>query len=335
MEMINSSPFTIQPLILLDNNGKETLLVVAKATYAISNGKAQLCEEQEPINFADEYWGEPGTSSIKYSGETALYKPATDVILLGSAYSTGKNKRSVDVHLSAGKISKTVRIFGDRRWEGTSLFERISDPMPFDKLPLIYERSFGGNDLSNEESPENEHRNPVGVGFRAKHSKRNLSGTPLPNLENPAQLIRSSMDRPEPAGTSFIAPHWEPRLSLTGTYDSKWKNERAPFLPDDYNPLFQQTAPVDQIYPGYMEGGEPISVENASPNGRLSLLLPVTRLDISVSIGDDTFPLQMRMDTVVIDGDSCRLRMIWRGSMSVHNNIYDISWIKAAALEDK
>jgi hypothetical protein len=335
METINLTPFPVQPLIVLDNNGKETLLVVIKATYSISNGKVQLCEKQEPIRFADEYWGDPGASSIKYAGETALHKPATDVILLGNAYALGKKQRSVDVNLLAGKISKTIRVFGDRRWEGTPPFERISEPQPFDKLPLLYEKSFGGIDISSEEFPESESRNPVGVGFRARHSKRNLSGTPLPNIENPAQLIQSPKDRPGPAGTGFIAPHWEPRRSRAGTYDTRWQTERAPFLPDDYNPSFQQAAPADQIYPGYMEGGEQIIVENASPNGRLSFLLPTTRLGISVNLEEEPVSMQMRLDTVVIDGDSSRLQIVWRGNLLVHNKVYDIPWIKAEVLEEK
>jgi hypothetical protein len=332
MQVLNFSPFPVQPLVLLDNNGKETLLVVAKATYVVGDGSARRSEEQEPIRPADRYRGEPGLSSLEWAGETALYKPATDVILLGSAYSCGRNRSIVDVHLSAGRIRKTVRVFGDRQWEGRR--PRISEPLPFDRLPLCPERAFGGVDASNEEAPESDARNPVGVGFLARRSRRSPAGTSLPNLEDPANPIRSPMDRPVPAVTGFVAPGWEPRRSLAGTYDSKWKAERAPFLPDDYSPLFQQTAPADQVFPGYMEGGEPVAVQNASPGGRLSFLLPTTRFDVTVRIGEDVLPLAMRLDTVVIDGDSSALRMVWRGSTPVHNSVYDVSWINASASEE-
>jgi hypothetical protein len=335
MELINHSPFSIQSLVLLDNNGKETLLVVAKASYAIDRGTPRFCDKQEAIRMADEYYGEPGSSSIRFAGETSLHKPATDVILLGSAYPPGRRQRVVDVVLQAGRIRKSVRVFGDRHWEGTSWLERMSEPLPFERMPLLFERAFGGIDDSNPDAPESEPRNPVGVGFRARRSNRPLAGTPLPNLENPEQLIRSASDRVEPAGTGFVAPHWEPRRSRAGTYDARWRQERAPFLPDDYSPVFQQAAPVDQVCPGYMQGGEPVHVENASPKGRLDFRLPESRPEVSVRMGEDLLSLPMKLDTVVIDGDDCILRMIWRAGLSVHNRIYDVSSIRVAALEEE
>ncbi|MBI3597294.1 MAG: DUF2169 domain-containing protein [Nitrospirae bacterium] len=333
MELINLSNFSVQPVIVMNNQGKETLLVVVKGTYVLDGVRAYLNADQEKILMADEYNGEPGLSSIRYAGETTLFKPATDLIILGSALPRRRDEQSVDVVLQAGKIRKTVRVFGDRYWVGKKGSERISEPQPFDCMPLVFERAFGGIDDS-PDPPEADPRNPIGKGFRAKNSQRPTAGTLLPNLENPAQMIRTPSDRPAPAGTGFVAPHWEPRRTRAGTYDEKWQNERAPFLPDDFDPLFHQSAPLDQVYPGYMEGGEPITVVNVSPSGRLSFLLPSPKFDVAVRIGEDRHSLQMRLDTVVIDADNSRLRMVWRGSLSIHNQIYDVEWIKAAMAEE-
>jgi len=333
MELLNLSPYSVQPLLAVDNGGMETLLVVVKATYALGDGEARLADKQEAIRMGDEFHGEPGKTSVRFGGETSLHKPATDVILVGSAFSPGRKERVVDVGLQAGKIRKTVRVFGDRRWEGKPGSERIGDPLPFERMPLVFERAFGGIDDSDAASPESDPRNPVGTGFRAKNSRRSVAGTPLPNLENPMQPIRTPSDRPEPAGTGFIAPHWEPRRTRAGTYDVKWQDERAPFLPNDYDPLFQQVAPADQIYSGYMEGGEPVVVENASPGGRLAFRLPSPRFDVGVRMGEDRQLLPVRLDTVVIDGDAEILRMVWRGSLPVHNRVYDVEWIRVAERE--
>jgi hypothetical protein len=333
MELVNLSPFSVQPLLGMDNGGKETLLVVVKAMFELGGGEARLADKQEAIRMADEYYGEPGKSSVRAAGETSLHKPATDVILVGSAYSPGRRECAIDVSLQAGRIRKTVRVFGDRRWEGKPGSERIGDPVPFDRVPLVFERAFGGIDDSDDAAPESDPRNPVGAGFRSKRSRRPVEGTPLPNLETPLHPIRTPSDRPEPAGAGFIAPSWEPRRVRAGTYDAKWQGERAPFLPDDYDPLFQQAAPVDQIYPGYMEGGEPVVVENASPGGRLAFRLPSPGFDVAVRMGEDRHLLPVRLDTVVIDGDAGLLRMVWRGSLPVHNRVYDVEWIKVAERE--
>lgn len=330
MELINLSPFSVQPLLVMDRYGKEILLVVVKATYMLHGSEARLADNQENICMADTYYGDAAVSSVRYAGEMSLYKPATDVILLGSAYPRHRGQRVVDVVLQAGKLHKTVRVFGDRYWEGKFGAERIGDPQPFDRMPLVFERAFGGIDDSDAASPESDPRNPVGIGFRANRSRRPVVGTPLPNLENPVQPIRTPMDRPALAGTGFIAPYWEPRRKRAGTYDAKWQAEMAPFLPGDYDPLFQQTAPVDQVYPGYMGGGEPVTVENASPNGRISFGLPAPKFEVAVRMGEDRYTLPMRLDTVVIDGDAGGLRLVWRGSQSVHNRVYDVEWIRVA-----
>jgi len=333
MELLNLSPYTVQSLLAMEDGRRETLLVIVKGIYALGGGKIRLADDQEAVCLADAYRGEPDRSSLRCACETPLHKPATDVILLGSAYAPVRSRGLADVTLSAGRLRKTLRVFGDRRWEGPAGAERIGAPEPFDRIPLVFERAFGGVDDSDPEAPESESRNPVGCGFRAKGSRRPVAGTLLPNLENFLQPVRSPADRPEPAGTSYVAPFWEPRRKRAGTYGADWQNGRAPFLPDDYDPLFQQTAPSDQIYPGYMEGGEPVLVENASPGGRLEFALPARAFDVAVRMGEDRHELPMVLDTVVIDGDAGTLGMVWRGRLPVHNRVYDVDWIRVAERE--
>ena len=330
MQIVNLSPFAAEYLVLLDRHGAETLVVVVKGTYDIKNGAVRLHDRQEKIRWADEYNGEPGISSIKYAGEGALFKPATDIILRGSARPSRKNTNQVDVQLRLGKLQKTVTVFGDRHWKRVFGFLRISTPEPFEKVPLVYERAFGGVDASVPERAESEARNPVGVGFRARKSHQAVVGTPLPNLENPACRISNCNQRPGPACLSSISPHWQPRLSHAGTFDEAWQQTRSPLLPEDFAPMFHQTAPADQIYTGYVVGGEPGEVLNASPSGRLVFTLPIVRVRVMAKIASEFRDLEMRLDTVVIDGDDERLLLTWRGSISVHGTIYDVEWIRVS-----
>ena len=328
MELINSSRAPALPLLVLDTRGEETLLVVVKASFDITPGKVSLAEEQDGIVLADDYHGEPGQSSIRHAGDGVLFKPSTDVVLIGSAHAPGGRPCTrLDVVLKVGKVAKTVRVFGDRRWERGLVSPRASEPAPFERVPLVYERSFGGTDATVRES---ERRNPVGVGFRGKKSALPTVGVPLPNLEDPAQLIGQPADRPAPAGFGFIAPHWEPRSKYAGTYDQAWMDDRAPLLPPDYDPRFQQVAPTGQVCAGYLAGGEPVEVRNASPSGLLGFPLP--KLQIEVLLGmEEPRALDIKLDTVVIDGDRARLVMTWRGSAPMHGQVYDVEWIKVSA----
>jgi len=327
MELINASRIPVLPLLVLDPRGEETVLVVVKASFDISRGGVRLADEQDGIALADEYYGEPGQSSLRHAGDGILFKPATDVVLIGSAHAPGKPCGRVDDVLTAGRLSKTVRVFGDRRWERGLVSPRASEPAPFERMPLVYERAFGGTDTTVQES---ERRNPVGVGFRGEKSALPMVGVPLPNLEDPARLIGQPADRPAPAGFGFIAPHWEPRLQYAGTYDQSWVDDRAPLLPADYDPRFQQVAPAGQVCPGYLVGGEPVEVRNASPSGLLNFPLPKPRIEVWLGT-EEPRALDVNLDTVVIDGDRERLLMTWRGGASVHDRVYDLEWIKVSA----
>lgn len=330
MELLNLSPFAVERLVVGDPSGREMLLIIVKATYAVADGGLRLHDEQDAIRLADEYLGEPGKSSIKHAGESALFKPATDVIVIGHAHTPKRKAPQVDVHLKLGALSKDVRVFGDRQWRSRLGMLSMTDPEPFDRMPLVFERAFGGMDDSVPEHAESCAANPVGVGFHAKKSKRPAAGSALPNLENPAELIRKVGDRPAPAGLGFVCPHWEPRIQHAGTYGDAWRESRAPMLPDDFNPAFHQVAPADQIYRGYVEGGERVEVTNVSASGRLAFRLPAGGPRAVVKMMEDLNEPPLNLDTVIIDGDRECVLCVWRGSLPVHNRVYDVEWIKVA-----
>ena len=138
-----------------------------------------------PVNVRGEYWGDPEMSSYKYEPETAFIKPATDIVLIGHAYAPKPRVTEVDVSLRVGPMEKVVRVVGDRYWVKRFGMTFKTKPEPFERMPLIYERAFGGWDRShpNPEKHSFEPRNPVGTGFRAKRGKFE-EGIRLPNLED-------------------------------------------------------------------------------------------------------------------------------------------------------
>lgn len=144
---------------------------------------------------ADEYLDEPGTSSLAHASEMALHKPAGEVILSGCAYAPRPSDTEVMVTLRLLPLQKTVRVIGDRVWEEAR--GAPSRPRPLAKVPLVYERAFGGRDATGR-VPEACPENPVGVGFRGKGSRLPVAGAALPNLEDPQSPMRGPNDRTAP-----------------------------------------------------------------------------------------------------------------------------------------
>ncbi len=115
---------------------------------------------------------------------------------------------------------------------------RSSSAAPFEKIPLVYERAFGGPQVP---------ANPVGVGHKGAAGPDGKKR--LPNFETPGKLIRSPGDTPPVAGLGAIHPVWKPRWDLVGTYDKAWFKTRWPYYPVDFNYAFFQAAPEGQRLP--------------------------------------------------------------------------------------
>lgn len=332
----NESPFAAEHFLLADEAGADRLVVVAKATYRIEGVDTLVLEdEQAPILLANEHSGEPDTSSLRRAAEVDPMKPGTDIALIGHAHAPGgKPTATLDVRLRVGTIVRTVRIFGDRHWSAPDGLVRkarqLSPPEPFVSMPLDYEHAFGGVDDSSDDPDKHEFdaRNPVGRGLIARDS--GLTGpVPLPNLEDPADLIESPEDRPTPVCFGFVAPHWKWRARHAGTYDEAWERERMPLLPRDFDRRFFHAAHPGLISTEYLRGDETVEVEGASPRGSLALALPGNTPEAVVAMrtGEPSV-LRMNFDTLVIDTDSHQVVVVWRGGQDIHRKIYELESVQ-------
>lgn len=306
LQLHNDTPFNVDVFLFPDIEGVDTLHVVAKATFTIEGGATFVAAEQRSIDRADVYRGAPIESSLLRASEAHLEKPSTDVVLMGEAFAPrGKPAPEVDVTLSVGPVKKTVRVFGDRRWTGL-LGDRISSPEPFERVPLVYERAFGGllavDPITNE--AKRDVRNPAGPGLHA-----------LPNLEDPAALIARPSDTPAPACFGFVAPMWEPRKSRTGTCDAAWKSTRAPYLPLDFDPRFFHVAHPDLVSPARLSGGEPVEIRNASPSGLLRFELPRPALGAAIRLRGETHAPALHLETVLLEPGEASVSLTYRGGV--------------------
>ena len=311
----------------MDKTGEKSWVVAVKATYKVSgDGATALSEVQKPLLYSAEHIGEPGQSSILYEADLIATKPATDVIVNGHAYApAGRPAHSVNVSIRVGPVKKRLRVFGDRHWDkGFPGGLKQSSTASFERMPITYERAFGGWDKTDPDPAKQRlyPQNPIGSGFATK--EQHLEGHPLPNVEDPSHLISGWNDRPSPAGFGAIASYWSPRLDWAGTYDDAWMENKFPLLPDDFDSRFHLCALPDQQVAGYLRGGEMVALENLTESGSLQFCLPKVHLAFSTHFGRQKQEHRASLQTVVIEPDVPQVILVWQTSLACHHLLDDL-----------
>jgi hypothetical protein len=285
MEQVNQTPFRVAPLFWEDLEGRPKLSVIVKATFSVrENRSAALAPEQVPVFAQDVHHGDDPKASVRFESDLVPFKPRADVVLVGKAHAPGGGPATqVDVSLTVGRLHRTIRVFGDRKWRfgsRISLVPSVTPPEPFVSMDLVYERAFGGMDKAAAQYCK---ENLAGTGFIGSLAYDSVHDKALPNLEDPADLIRAPRARPKPMGFGFYPRGGMPRLAHAGTYDDRYRKERAPLLPQDFSYAFFNGAHPDLQVEGYLRGDEEVVLENLSPRARLHFRLPGVRPQVAVS----------------------------------------------------
>ncbi len=321
MQHINTSGFEALFYPTVNREGHETAVAIVRATFEIGpNERLEPAAEQIPVRMEDVYFGDPGVSSCLEESDLAVYKPGTDVIVVGEAHAPhGRPASTVHVGVRVGDLQKTAVVLGDR------IYHRMfgagplvaSEPTAFTRLPLVWERTFGGSDPSTADGERSQFdaRNPVGCGFG-----KATPGQKLPNIYPDTDYrVR------EPCGFSPVGRGWLPRYPLAGTYDAKWQKERAPFLPRDFDYRFFQCAPRGQVSAKHLRGDEPVRILNMSPEGLQAFTLP--GLEMGLTIRVDRKPVQKclaALDTVVLEPARRRVTLVWRRAIACRRSTNEV-----------
>ncbi len=315
LQLRNDTPFQADRSILLDKEGNQVWVVAVKATYRLyPDGHLELASRQEPVCKAPEYLGTPERSSLRRECELVLDHPGTDIILNASAHAPAGNPvKELDVGIRVGSLTKVLRVTGDRHWERGVLGIRSSPPKSFEKLPITYERAYGGHAPDQAEPPPFEPRNPAGRGFTLTAPE---DGTPLPNVEYPRQRVSSWKDRPPPAGFGALASWWSPRKEYAGTYDQKWQEQRMPLWPEDYDPRHHLSAPVDQVSDAPPRFREEVELTNLTPGSRVAFRAPAVPGVVGTRIDHDRYRQPVQLERIIIEPDEEKLVMVWRSWMN-------------------
>jgi hypothetical protein len=303
-----------------DKDGRDYAVVVVKGTFVVgSGGEVALAKEQAELVYADQFYGEPGESSIKYECDFAPAKPSPEVIVRGYAFApAGQSVTELDVAAEVGDWSKRVKVFGDRQWTLGLTRVTATPPQPFSQIPLVYERAFGGWDRTHAKPEKHavERRNLVGLGFQTHSDLAKIAGRPLPNIEYPSDRMQAWSDKPRPAGFGILGRNWLPRSGFAGTYDQAWMDHKLPFLPDDFDERYFQMTPADQQL-SKLVGGETVRCTNLAPDGPLVFELPQIEIPIVFRFRDREVKHLPTPDTLLIEPHRRRFLLTWRSRVPV------------------
>ena len=326
MEYVNRTPFAYAHIAGRINFPGHSLTLIVKGTFDLHPGGAVTPSEEQVFPTGDEFYPEDDsemTGSCRHEYDFAYYKPRTDLLLAGHCHAPNGNPvPGCRITFRVGSFSKSLYVYGDRRWKGLPGMKVISDPKPFTKIELKYENSYGGPGYK---------KNPVGKGFQKQDTETETRILLLPNIENPNDLIDSPGSHPDPAGFGPFGKMWQQRHSKMGTYNENWLKERWPWFPHDFDWGYFNAAPLDMQVDGYLRGDEMLYFENLHPkHPHYESKLPGLRVRCFLNklIPKDTCQtnfaeVSMKLDTLWVDMDAEKVTLVWRGSAEVLSDEYE------------
>src|SRR6185369_15941981 len=139
--------------------GQLRVTVIAKATFSLEHQGLMKIAPPEEIARADVHHQGNPTRSVRATSDLAPFLRRADVVLTGHAHAPrGKSVGLVTVGLGVyDKYDVVLEKFLEVRGDGGQ---------PFDKIPLVYERAFGGPGWQD---------NPLGVGAGGARGEPNIS----------------------------------------------------------------------------------------------------------------------------------------------------------------
>ncbi|WP_248890976.1 DUF2169 family type VI secretion system accessory protein [Citrobacter freundii] len=342
MEIFNAAKHTAaDTFTATDKEGREHLVVVIKATYKIPahNQYPRPLLPAQPLIESDIYVGEPGYSAVLYEADYVRYKIKCDVLFNAQTYFTStENKYQKEVRAVVGTIDKTLAVTGPRCWQQQKSRWIISEPQYVTAVSLHYGNAFGGEYIW-QDAQGNEQRdifihNLVGTGYGDAKNKTSLINCRLPQVELLQDVVTSPDSRPAPGAFSVQPRNHPTRLQYAGTYDEYWLKEVSPFLPEDFDERYFQSAPPDQ-QTEYIRGGEKIMLVNMHKERPvIEFQLPhFGQIPVRILTMDyEEYELTPVVDTLYFEPDEERFSVVWRTSMPLKRRIQEIHTVAIGAV---
>lgn len=275
--------------LLWRHEGRLWLSAVVKARFALVHGGSMRILEPEPLVERDVHGDGDPTKSLDEASDLVPYRSRADVWLRGHAQFPGPPASVGIARLAIYRgpealLDKTIHVVGDRRGD--------DPPAPFERMPLTYERAFGG--IGHDD-------NPVGRG---------ADGLGLPNLVHPNDPARS-------IGFGPISGYWKLRRQVLGSARRRDLERAVIELPDDFDGSYFQAAPIDQRI-DFLRGDEWVVLDGMDRSRlRVQSRLPKARAVARALTQGPAEPIDLVADTLAIDADAMVCAVVWRGALEV------------------
>ena len=327
--------------------GGPILSVLLKRTYDISkSGDCLRSEEDRPPNPGDVPWDDPANSSVRFESDFIPFKIATDVVLNGFAYApNGTPCRELIAGIQVGEVAKRIYVVGDRTAiHNAGRQPRFTEPEPFDRMPLQYERAYGGIDVFSDRKTSYVYgRNPLGLGFVVSNMREAVQDKSLPNIEDPddriseerfcvGDFLKNWERQPMPTSLGWFPKTWLPRASFAGIMPGDKKTEqelRAAYtklVPPEHQAAYAKTQIRDmdfRFFNGastglavpYLKGNEKIAVKHLTADGFRSFQLPNDIPSVAIDIGEGPKTPEAVLHTVMIHMEEYQVDLVWRAAI--------------------
>lgn len=305
MELINTTFLTAGINVGTPNpmqKERRAALVVAKATFREKSPGVFEPDTDAPYPLYSEDQ-ETGFGLLPRD-DFPKFNSGVDIIVLGQACAPeGKPCASMRVSLHIGNSDYHLMVFGNRRWQKTSRGLTMTEPELFLNMPVNYEHAYGGSvefDHGNGYLTMYYPHNPGGKGYIRDEDK--AEGTPLPNIENPKDLINDWKDQPFPACWSAM-----PLYSFV-------HGQRGVELKDAnvrIKPQFYARAHPELVLSG-LKPGEKTVLSGMTPDFPFSFRVPGWTVSAFCRVGKQSEEQTARANTLVILPEERRFYMVYR-----------------------
>lgn len=323
----NRTPYAAERTWVRDKDGVETWVVAVKATFAAVPGKPlALADEQPPALLLPEHFGDPQATSVRAPADVTDVRPGTDVIVIDArAFAPGgRPVAETTVSVSVGPVAKSLKVVGERLWESRVTGPVPTKAIPFESVPIRYERAFGGWSRRDPDPRRQkmDPRNPVGVGVVTQPAE--LVGQAVPGVFYPGEAMDTYLGKARPAALGPIPPHWSPRREYGGTFDEAWKKNVFPKWPRDFDPRFHHAAPPDQASPEPLRGGEPVRLVNLTPEGNWAFELPRVYPTFETYFGREAQEHRGTLQAVLLEPAKYLVSLVFQTTLKVPQRRVDL-----------
>ena len=298
MELVNHTNYPAMMFRSAVENDFMICSVIVRVTYDVTDGGVFPSKNQEWLLYKKTWESDYGP----IESDHIFRLGGTDILIFGKArtlHEVPARKMTVKIQVD-NKLSYSVLVYGNRVWEKSILGMSISEPEPFTEMPMTLYNAYGGKaDWDGLKLPYG--NNPYGKGYYWE--KTDAINNPLPNLENPKELVNKWNHRPDPVGIASC-PMSELRMRGNMEYDEKGllKKMHARLFNTAFPPMI-----ISQIEPG-----DEVRVDGMLSTGPFIFRIPGHALKLKIKLGEKEMERILKADQVGIIPDKKQAFITYR-----------------------